>query len=187
MKNALLLLFASLLVFTSCKKDDPEENPTENVLRIKFQFDENQERLDNLGNTATIPNGHAAQTPDFRGLSVHFIEMIPTELTQYKAGQELYMGEEVIASNTNSFGFTTAIDFDNAIIREDGETFIEVPLKILEAGTYRHVRVSVAYQNYDIKYNLRNIPLLGDLNDQSGTIASFVGYNNHINTLTVRD
>lgn len=185
----LAVFFAAtcIMLTTACKKDDPEPPTSDGpVLRLKIKLDPNQERLDNLGNPSSLPSGHGALSPSFRGLSMHFIELISNELTAYGAGAELYKGAEVAATNPNPYGFTTAADFDQAIVKADGETFLEIPLSSIPAGTYRHLRASVIYQNYDIRFNLLNVPVIGDLNDQNGTVASFVGYNNHINDLTVR-
>ncbi len=182
MKKLLLLTLATLCLF-ACKKDDDTGNPpvtTAAKLRINFRFDANQERLDNLGNPATMPTGHAGQTPDFNSMSVHFIEFVPTEFTAYKGGAEVYQGAEVSATNSNPFNFNTAIDFASAKLASDGTLFHEIPLNEVAPDTYRHLRVSVAYQNYDVKYNLLNVPFLGDVNNQNGTIASFLGYNTYI-------
>lgn len=184
MKKFLPAVLVALLAFSACKKDPVT---TDKMLRIKVALDPAQERLGTLGNVETVPTGNAAQNPSFRGFSAHFIELIPNEFTLYGKGEELYKGVEVASDNTNPFGFTTAADFDQAIVVADGETFIEIPLADIEPGTYRHLRVSVIYQNYDIKFNLNNVPVIGDLTDQSGTVASFVGYNNFITDLTVRD
>jgi hypothetical protein len=185
MKKYLLLTLALILTVSACK--EKEEPTTDKVLRVKLAFDPTQERLDNLGNPSTIPQGNAAQTPTVRAMSAHFIELVPNNFTLYGEGEQLYKGTELPADNTNPFGFTTAADFDQAIVRANGETFLEIPLASIEAGTYRHVRVSVIYQNGDVVYNLINIPAVGDLNNQSGTIASFVGYNNFITSFSVRD
>ncbi|MEM0999287.1 MAG: hypothetical protein AAGN35_19680 [Bacteroidota bacterium] len=185
MKRFLLPALALFVLLSGCK--DKDEPSTSNVLRVKLAFDPTQERLDNLGNPSTIPPGNAAQNPTVRGLSAHFIELVPTEFTPYQGGETVYQGLDVPADNANSFGFTTAADFDQAIVRASGETFIEVPLSDLGPGTYNHVRVSVIYQNGDVVYNLKNIPQVGDLNGQTGTIASFVGYNNFITNLTVNN
>ncbi|MEL6660029.1 MAG: hypothetical protein AAFP77_20455 [Bacteroidota bacterium] len=180
----LLLLFA--ISFLACKKEEtPPSGATDKMLRVKFQFDPNQERLDNLGNPSTVPSDHATQTPSFNGLSIHFLELVADEFTPYQQGAFVFKGKEVSASNSNPYGFTTAIDFDQALVAGEDEMFVEVPLADIAAGTYQHLRVSVAYQNYDVRYNLNNIPVINSLSQQFGTIASFVGYNTHINNLQV--
>ena len=57
----LFLILVSVFSFFSCEDSDGvSEEPH---LIVKFQFDPNQVRLNNLGQPATIPTGHAAQSP----------------------------------------------------------------------------------------------------------------------------
>ena len=64
-----ILLFGFLigLGFFSCQKDDVSTEPN---LIIKFKFDPNQVRLNNVGQQAIIPAGNAAQTPIFNSISI---------------------------------------------------------------------------------------------------------------------
>jgi len=120
-------------------------------------------------------------------LGAHFIELVPEKWTPYKNGTPVYQGAEVPDNSPNTFGFTTAIDFDKAVKVGNDEYFFEIPISELAVGTYKHIRVSVAYQNYTVAYNLKNIPIVGDLNNESGTIASFLGYNTFIDDLLVNE
>ncbi|MEO0789827.1 MAG: hypothetical protein AAFY36_14230 [Bacteroidota bacterium] len=183
-----ILLLTALFMFGSCNNADDDGAPSDSpVLKLRLQFDQNQERLNNLGQPATIPAGNAAQSPNVFGMAGHFIELVPTEFTPYRSGAIIYEGAEVPASNPNPFGFTSAIDFDRAIVAEDSEVFLEIPLDDIPAGSYNHIRVSLAYQNYEISYNLRDIPNVDDLLDQTGRVASFVGFNTQINSLQIAD
>ncbi len=183
MKKFFLFTLA-VICLSACKKDDETGTTNTNAkLRITFKFDPAQERLDNLGNPASLPTDHAAQTPNFKNLSVHFVEFVPNQLTTYRGGAEVYQGAEVSASNANPFGFNTAINFDEAKLAADGELFYELPLNQLAPDTYEHLRVSVAYQNYDVQYNLLNVPFLGSSLNETGTIASFLGYNTYISNI----
>jgi len=184
-KIIFLLAFTSLLF--SCHKSEIPNPDSDKFLKLKLEFNPSQERLNNLGTTAPMPTGNAGQTPDFRSMSVHFIELVPERFTPYKSGVTLYSGKEVAATNLNPHGFTTAIDFENALIMQEGEVFLEVPLENIPAGTYRHVRVSVSYQNYDVKFNLNDLPIIGDLDNQKGTLASFLGYNASLKDILVRE
>ena len=175
-----------LCLLPSCKKESIG-NASDNVLRLKLEFNQNQERLNNLGQPAPMPSGHAGQTPDFREMSVHFIELVPTKFTPYKSGATLYSGAEINADNPNPPGFTKAIDFENALIMEEGNVFLEVPMKDLPTGDYKHIRVSVSYQNYDVKFNLKDVPIIGDVDNQSGTATSFLGYNTFLKNVKVRE
>jgi hypothetical protein len=183
------ILFLFLALAISCQRvDDEDMLPEDAQLHFRFQFDENQQRLDNLGQPATIPNGNAAQTPAFHKMSVHVLDLSPNQFTPYGQGNLIYKGPE-----TNQGG-DLAIAFDQAIVAEENEIFFSTPLAEVAPGTYEYARVSVSYQLYDVTFNLRDIPVVGDLQQQMGTVASFVGYNTYISdlqpnnqTLTVND
>lgn len=177
------LLFLGLISFTNCslfEEDSPDTN-SEPLLQFQFKFDENQERLNNIGQVASIPAGNAAQTPNFHNLSVHVIDLTPNRFTPYGDGYIAYKGAETTTGGDN------AIDFDQAIIEDENVVFKEISLKDVTPGTYEYVRVSVAYQSYDVKYNIRNVPVVGDLTNETGTIASFLGFNNYISTIKVKN
>ncbi len=89
----LLILFPFLWLFAACSTTaDDNEVPAagDAVLRFRFRFDPGQERLNNLGQPAALPAGHAALTPDFHRMSGHFIELVPTALTPYRGGALVY-------------------------------------------------------------------------------------------------
>lgn len=162
-------------VVSSCNKDVR----TFNDIHFSFAFDAEQERLDNLGNPSTIPAGHATQTPDFELLSVHYIEISADEFTAFKDGSVLYLAKET------DEGGDGAIDFDSSIVSTANTDFLQINLQRLQPGTYKYIRVSVAYQQYSINYDINNVPFLGDLVDQTGTVASFIGYRTYIRDLTI--
>jgi hypothetical protein len=172
------LALIGFTTLTACQKENP--NPKEQTLRFSMHFDATQERLNNIGQPTPIPAGNAAQTPDFRGMSVHYIELAPSALTLLGQGAIVYQGPE-----TNA-GTETAVDFNQATVATHGEVFYETSIGNLPPGTYEWVRVSVTYQNYDIRFNLKNVPVIGELNQQKGTIASFVGFNTYISEITPR-
>lgn len=174
MRNLLLLFL--VISFFSCKKDPVGTSTSK--LNFQYLFDENQVRLNNIGQPATIPVGNAAQTPDFHLLSVHYIELVPTQWTPYGDGFVVYKGPEV------TVGGSKAIDFDNNIVEGEGKIFKTFDIKDVPPGTYTYIRASVAYQNYDVQFNIRNVPVLGDLLNQKGRVASFLGYNTFINDVT---
>lgn len=164
----------------ACKKDDEDtttptpETPTAvgPKLIFKFRFDEQQPRLDNLGNEASIPAGHAAQSPVFHGISAHYIEMTNGPLVQLGSGEILYMAPETSAGGSN------AIDFAQSLIVDEDEIFYEVPLSQVTPDTYEWFRVSLAYQNYDIQFTY-------DTWNLTGRIASFVGFNTYIDNVLI--
>ncbi len=170
-----LILLSS--IFISCNKDVKNFND----IHFSFAFDDTQIRLDNFGNPEAIPAGNSAQSPDMNLLSVHYIELAANEFTPFNEGAVLYIAEETNAGGDN------AIDFDLAKVSAEGEDFLKINLDRLPAGTYKYIRASVAYQNYDITYNALNIPFYGDLLDEIGTVASFIGYNTYITDLTVSE
>jgi hypothetical protein len=166
-----------LLALAGCKKDDSNNSAN---LQFRFQFDPNQERLNNIGLPATIPAGNAAQTPEFREMSVHYIELAPTAFTLLGQGAIVYKGQET------GIGGENAVNFDQAAVGGNQEVFGTIQLKNIPPGTYEWVRSSVTYQNYDIRFNINNVPVIGTLSQQKGTVASFVGFNTYITSITPR-
>ena len=174
MKHQVLFLFAIGILISACKK----EGASTPDLQFRFKFDASQERLNNIGQPAPIPAGHAAQTPVFHQLSVHYIELARGAFTALGSGEVVYHAEET------DKGGETAVDFDKAVKAGENEVFLTLNLKNLRPDTYEWVRASVTYQNYDIKFNINGVPLVGDLLQQKGTVASFVGFNTYINSVT---
>ena len=170
------LIGITILLF-SCNKEVKNFNDIHFVL----EFDEDQIRLDNLGNPSVIPAGNAAQTPLMNLMSVHYIELSENEFVPFKDGAVLYTAPQT------SEGGDEAIDFDESQKSAAGADFVKINLERLTPGTYKYVRVSVAYQNYDIQYNINDVPFFGDLTDQTGTAASFLGFNTYISDLTVKN
>ena len=166
----LFSLIVGAFAFFSCEdSDDVSEEPH---LIVKFQFDPNQVRLNNLGQPATIPSGHAAQSPDFTKISAHYFELAPTVYTQLTEGTVLYHADETTQ------GGSVAIDFSKAVVVGEGEAFLRIPLSQVAQGNYEYVRVSLAYQEY-------NISIRNNGADYQGKLASFVGYNNYITTHSI--
>jgi hypothetical protein len=180
-----IALITVLALVSSCRKKDdptnlPENNrntnmpsPTPTVARLYFTFkmDSTQARLDNLGQNSSIPAGHAAQSPLFNKISSHYIEMIQDQFTALGGGYIFYHAPETTLGGSN------AIDFDSSKVVTPGEEFFSVPIKSITPGTYQYLRVSLSYQNYDIKFKYNNSVLLG-------TLASFVGFNTYIRSYT---
>lgn len=137
-------------------------------LIFKFKFDSTQIRLNNFGTASTLTAGNAAQSPKFNAISAHYIEMATNDLTPLGQGSVLYRAEET------DCGGSRAIVFCESILSKEGDVFFSVPLSKITAGSYKWLRVSLAYQNYDIK--IRN----KDVGQIDGTIASFVGFNTYV-------
>jgi len=163
-----LLFLIAGLPFYSCSSDTAEEP----MLIIKFKFDENQVRLNNLGQPSTVAPGNAAQSPIFNAISSHYIELAPNANTQLGSGTIIYHAPET------NLGGATAIDFSRSKIVGEDEVFLKIPLRDVAAGSYEWLRVSLSYQNYQINIRHQNV-------DYVGTLASFVGFNTYITEFNI--
>ena len=192
MKNLFIsALFLSLII--SCKKkeevvEEPTPEPTPVVscptcnfpdtvwtsastgpkLIFKFKFDSTQVRLSNIGTPTAVAAGNAGQSPKFNGMSAHYIEMAKYDTTQVGKGKVLYLAEET------KCGGNSAIVFCKSVVAKEGDVFFSVPIASVTPGTYKWLRVSLAYQNYDIKVKTTSAGVI------DGTIASFVGFNTYL-------
>ncbi|GAA4826462.1 hypothetical protein [Algivirga pacifica] len=183
-KNFLGIVVLGGCSLTACElQEDKEQNPSDATLNFEFAFNEAQERLDNFGKPVGVAEGNAAQSPQFNSMSVHYIEFVQDKWTMIGDGAVVYEGATRSSANTQ---FPNAIEFDEAIQHGEGETFLEVPISALPAGTYEYLRVSVTYQNADVQFNLLNLPYLGDYNKQKGTLAGFIGFNTYISSHTAK-
>lgn len=167
----------SVLLMTGCTKDVR----TFRDIHFIYTTDPTQERLDNLGNPADVPAGHAVQSPDMQLMSIHYIEVTADATTLFKEGALLYQAPETDA------GGDKAIDFSQSNRTAPGAEFLQVNLERLPPGTYSYIRASVAYQQYSVLFDVHNIPGIGTLADQSGVLASFVGYRTYITDLTIQN
>ncbi len=170
------------LAFFSCNKNDNDTSdtttPPEAKLIFKFHFDSTQTRLGNLGTPVGIPAGHGAQSPRFNVMSAHYIELAQDSFTLLGNGAVVYRAAETSA------GGSLAIDFSQATLAPDGGIFFSIPLSQVPSGTYKWLRLSLAYQNYDINYRFVYNTVTYDA---VGTIASFIGFNTYIQNYTVKD
>ncbi|MEO8770279.1 MAG: hypothetical protein ABI402_09350 [Ferruginibacter sp.] len=166
---------ALMLMLASCGKNDGA-TPSTTVAKINFvfKFDSTQVRLNSFGVATGIPAGHAAQSPKFNVMSSHYVELAPDQYTPLGSGAILYKAPET------SEGGSNAIDFDQSIFAGEGQTFLSVPIKSFTAGSYNWLRVSLAYQNYDIKYMYMG-------NQLTGTLASFIGFNSYVRNYKIKD
>lgn len=180
MKKLVFGAFLASLVLVSCKKENNNNNNTAPQLQFKVVFDPTLPRLGNFGEAVSVPAGNAAQSPNMNAASIHYIELAPDSLTALGSGEILYMGAETTAGGAN------AVDFNQAVMAQNGETFLSMDLSNLAPGTYNWVRVSLTYQNYDIEYRLNYPPYINNM-DFTGTVASFVGFNNYITSHVVKD
>ncbi len=180
-----ILFFSAILFLNACHKDSPttttnttnNTTPTGPQLVFIFKFDSTQTRLNNFGQPDTMPVGHSGQSPVFNGMSSHYIELAQTAFTQLGSGQVLYRAPEV------GSGSNIAIEFSKCTIVGQGATFYSCPISSVAPGSYQWLRVSLAYQNYTIKWTASHYSIYNAL----GTIASFVGFNTYIGSYKIKD
>lgn len=186
MKSVLSLATIALLLASCSKNNDDAPVAAQPQLIFKFKFDSTQQRLNNIGQPAVMPAGHAGQNPSMNRMSAHYIELAPSAFTAIGAGAVLYKAPETTIGGAN------AINFSQSVFAGDEQQFFSVPLKSVAAGQYQYLRVSLAYQNFDIKFHLDstiNHPPAAPITvsqDFPGTVASFVGFNSYITTHTVK-
>lgn len=169
--KTIIALFLIAALFAGCKK-----NETTPKLIFKFKFDPTQQRLNGFGEPDSVmPPNHAGQSPSFNAMSAHYVELAQGPLTPLGYGAVLYKAPETTA------GGSTAIDFSKSTFAKDGEVFYSMPLKDVAAGEYQYLRVSLAYQNYDVNlYIDTTISGYHIVNESPCTVASFIGYNTYV-------
>lgn len=182
MRKTILSIYvlASCFFLFSCKKEEATKNEPQLLFRLKF--DPGQERLDNLGQLAAMPAGHAGQSPLFNKMSAHYLELAPGSMTALGSGAILYRAPET------SVGGSNAIDFAKAKFAGNNEDFFSVAIKDVKPGKYEWLRLSLAYQNYDIKYFVDTVINGFTIKQEfSGTVASFIGFNTYISSYKIKD
>ena len=165
------------LSLLSCQKNSTE-SPTGPKVNFIFKFDSTQVRLDGQGNISVMPANHAGQSPRFNSMSAHYLELTTNQLTLPGAGQVLYKAPEVTT------GGAKAIDFSQAKFAGNNQVFLSVPLSSLAPGTYNWLRVSLAYQNYNVYVNAT---AAGQNYVLDATVASFIGFNSYVSSYKIKD
>lgn len=173
-KLPILFALAPLgFLLATCSKEEQQSGSSAKLVFV-FKFDSTQQRLNNIGLPDAIPAGNSGQSPVFNTMSSHYVELAPNAFTALGSGVVLYKAPEVTTGGSN------AIDFSKSVLAKEGETFLSVPIDEITPGTYQYLRVSLAYQNYGIKFNV-----LGQ--DLTGTVASFIGFNTYISSYKIKD
>ncbi|TCJ14157.1 hypothetical protein EPD60_09120 [Flaviaesturariibacter flavus] len=175
-----VLLVAGVLFATSCKKNVTAEDRA--TITFVFKFDSTQARLNNIGQPTGMAVGNAAQSPVFNSISAHYIELAPSAFTALGSGTVLYRAPETTAGGAN------AIDVEQSTIVGAHQGFFSMPIKDLPPGEYEFLRLSLAYQNFDVKYYLDTV-IAGTAIRQEffGTVAGFIGFNNYIKSFPVKE
>lgn len=172
-KFSLLFFIIASASFYSCSSEDSMQTDEPSLI-VKMKFNPTQIRLNNLGQLSVIPEGNAAQTPDFKKISTHYLEFAPTSNTQLGQGAIIYHGPET------DLGGSMAIDFSQAKTVGNNEVFLKIPLKEIASGSYEWVRASLTYQSGTIQ-------ILNQGTTYSGTLDSFVGFNTYIGTHAIEN
>lgn len=183
MKKVITWFFYAAIViflFTSCQKETSDTTSANLVL--KFKFDSTQVRLNNIGQPSTVAAGNGAQNPIFNKMSAHYVELAPSAFTALGTGAILYKAPET------TLGGSSAIDFEKASFAGNNETFYSIPIKDITPGDYEWLRVSLAYQNFDVKFYVDTV-ISGITIKQEfpGTGAGFIGFNSYIKNLTIKN
>ncbi len=180
---AVIIVFSAIIMNSACKKDNTTTTTTTTTtpagpqLVFVFKFDSTQARLNNFGQPDTMPAGHSGESPVFNLMSSHYIELTPNALTALGAGDVLYRAPEV------GSGSNLAIEFSKCTAVAQGAPFYSCPLSSVTPGSYQYLRVSLAYQNYTIKWSAPAYSIYS----APGTIASFVGFNTYITSYKIKD
>ena len=163
-----------LLAMSSCKKSATDDIDTGPHINFVFKFDSTQVRLNAIGQPVSVPGNHGAQSPVFNVMSAHYLEMTKDQFTGVGAGAVLYRAPETTVGGAN------AIDFNQSNFAGEGQTFLSVPIKSFASGTYKWLRVSLAYQNYNVKFRSAGV-------NYNGTLASFIGFRTYISNYKIKD
>jgi hypothetical protein len=179
-----IITFSAFALINACKKEGSTTTtpvtqtiPSGPELVFIFKFDSTQARLNNFGQPSVMPSGHSGQSPVFNSMSSHYIELAPDSLTALGNGDVLYRAPEV------GSGSSLALDFSKSVIVAGGVPFYTCPISSVKPGSYQWLRVSLAYQNYTIKWSAPSYSLYG----QPGTLASFIGFNTYITSYKIKD
>ena len=202
MKNIVAITLVGITLFSCKKKEDPAPTPTPSTttgvtvpygapdsvwtatgsgphLIFKFKFDSTQVRLDNSGNpNPTVNSAHEACSPIFNKMAAHYIEIAQNDFTALGSGVVLYHAAETAS------GGTTAIQFSQSVVVKENVIFYSAPLSSVSVGTYKWLRLSLSYQNYDIPYKANALLTVNHIG--TGTIASFLGYKTYVEKYKVK-
>lgn len=169
---------------TTCNTGTTCSSPP--CLNICFRFNSSQERLGNTGQIATIPAGNAGQNPDFKLIAAHYYELAQNANTALGSGTILFQPTTVTDTSyaTNDVR-RNAFNFADLNKTKEYDIALSVPIKNITPATYQYLRISLAFQEYDVKLRVNNTSA-GSL-DLTGRLSSFVGVNTYITTYTNTD
>ena len=178
MKTGLPLIILCLIAtgFFGCKKDTHQAQ-----LIFKFVFDSTQVRLNGQGQAEPMKAGDAGQCPIMNSMSAHYIELAQGDSTQLGSGAVLYQ------TATTTAGGASAIEFSAETLTPNNGIFYQTAIKNVTPGTYKWLRVSLAYQNYSVNMQIDTTYSGYTYSGQMPcTVASFIGVNTYITSYTVK-
>ncbi len=162
------IICLTLFLMTGCRKQNSAR------VYFKIKFDPLQERLNSSGIVAGIGSGNAAQTPLMNTAGIEALEILRNAQAQPKDITTLF------SVSTTTSGGNPATDYSKLIMVKDGDTFLSVPISNISPGKYEWLRIAIPFQNFDIRFNMLNVPFIGDLPDERATLASFISSENYI-------
>lgn len=170
------LLAVCLIILSGCKKA-PE--PT---ISFIIKFDSLQDRLDANGQPTTSST-NASQTPVFNKIGTNYFELSSDENVLLGKGNVLLNGPNIAVTGATE----AAIDFSQLKMLSDGDVLVTMPIKKFPVGQYNYARLAVPYANFDVQFDLLDVPFAGDFLDERGTIAAFFGQSTYITTYKVAE
>ena len=165
------------LIFGACTK-----GTNERYLILKFKFNDTLAPLNDTGGLYVMPNGNAAQTPVYNNIAANYVALSADSTFTNMA---LVYGTYLNDTTTNF------VNYKNLVKVKDGEAFVSISLASIKPGTYNWLRVSIAYQNFDIKFRLdsnvasfsqNGVQYPGAIfnGDYIGTIAAFSAFSTFV-------
>jgi hypothetical protein len=169
----MMLLASIVLVLASCGK----KNNT--YVHFKIKFDPLQERLNSVGIPVGVTAGKSAQTPVLNGIGINSLEMC------FNGNVPLGTGSVLHNTLETQKGDTKYIELTQVKMAKDGEIILSVPMSDIPKGKYEWIRTGVAYENFDVQFNLLNAPSAGNFLDERGAMAVITNTNSFISKLKV--
>jgi len=165
------------LLFASCTKVGVGER----YLIIKFKFNDTLPRMNDAGNIIgdSIGFGNAAVTPKFNSISVNFLALFANDSSKYADANPIY---------TAAIKDSTAFNFSQYKIVSEGETFYEIPLSSIKAGTYKWLGAGLAYSNMDVPFRIDYVFNNNAYNSSyTGTVATLLGASTYVDSMKIKD
>jgi hypothetical protein len=168
----MMLLAGIVLALAGCKKNGT-------FVHFKVKFDPLQERLNSTGIPVGVTAGKSAQTPLINSIGINSLEL--------SLNSSVPIGKGSVVHNTpeTQNGDTKYLDLSQITKAKDGDIILSVPMKDMPKGKYEWIRAGIAYQNFDIQFNLLNAPSAGNFMDERGTMAVVMGANNFISKIKI--